>query len=72
MVAYHAEARFPWSPGRISTDVILDLEAGDLPPNVTRELREGIDFDCFYHWEALGIDLWWWVTPYQRGWVFAS
>jgi hypothetical protein len=62
-VIYHVEARYPWAPGREDTDTILDLEADDLPPNVKREMGCGLDFDAFYHWEHLGIDLWWWVRP---------
>ena len=64
-VLYHYEMRYPWPPGREDGDVVLDVE--DLPPLIQRELRGGTPIEAmfvqFYHWEALGIDHWYWVRP---------
>ena len=47
----------------METDFVLDLDSDYLPPNVRRELPNGLDFDGFYLWEAFGGTLWWWVRP---------
>jgi len=64
-VLYHAEIKYSWPPGR--EDVDMEMEVADLPPLIQRNLRNGESIESmygeFYHWEAIGIDMWYWVLP---------
>lgn len=67
-VHYHSEAAFPWRPGRIYSTADVDTDdPATVPVHLARTIRRGIPvedmFADYFHWESLGIDLWWWVRP---------